>query len=68
MSEEKKFLVLEFKDGSKKELELSKAIHMAPGLKSFINLEALPDGTYKLVWTGDLIPDFTQLLTISVKS
>ena len=62
----KRSIVIKFKDGTEKELELSKATGVKVE-KGFINLEELKDGTWRLVWNELLIPDFSQVVSWVVK-
>ena len=52
--------------GLGKELEISKAIAINADIPTVLNLEQLPDGTYKLLYNAKVIPDFTQLEAIEV--
>lgn len=47
-------------DGLEKELVLSKATAVRTD-KQMIHLDQLPDGTWRLIYNANLIPDFTKL-------
>lgn len=62
----KRSIVLVLKDGTTKELVLSKATAIkAPTGR--LNLDELPDGTWRLLWNEDLLKDFSQLERIDIK-
>jgi len=42
------------------ELELSKATAVKTN-KNMIHLDQLPDGTWRLIYNGNMIPDFTKV-------
>lgn len=62
----KRSVVIKLKDGTEKELELSKAV-MIKTDKNFINLEQLKDGKWRLIWNEDLIPDFSQVESLEIR-
>jgi hypothetical protein len=51
--------------GTGVELELSKVVSVNID-KPMINLEQLPDGTWRLIYTKSLIEDFTQVEAFEV--
>lgn len=62
----KRSVVIKLKDGTEKELELSKAT-MIDTDKNFINLEQLKDGKWRLIWNKSLIPDFSQVESLEIR-
>ena len=46
-------------------LELSKATAVRTKNK-MIHLDELPDGTWRLIWNGDMIPDFTKVKALKI--
>ena len=47
------------------ELEISKAVAINSPKKMF-NLEELPDGTYRLIWSKDLVENFSEIIGIDI--
>jgi hypothetical protein len=47
------------------ELELSKATAVKTD-KQMIHLDKLPDGTWRLIYNANLIPDFTKLESLKI--
>jgi len=47
------------------ELELSKATAVRTD-KQMIHLDQLPDGTWRLIYNSNLIPDFTQVESFKI--
>jgi hypothetical protein len=62
----KRSIVIEMKDGTRKELELSKATMIKSPLK-FLNLEQMKDGKWRLVWSESLIDDFSKVVSLHVQ-
>lgn len=60
MSNPKRSLVIKYKDGSIKELELSRAT-LVKTEDQFMRLDQLKDGTWRLIWSEGLIKDFSQV-------
>lgn len=58
----KRSIVLE---GIGTELVLSKATAVKTD-KQMIHLDQLPDGTWRLIYNANLIPDFTQLKSMNI--
>lgn len=56
----KRSVIIKFKDGSSKELELGRAT-LVKVEKPFLNLEQLKDGKWRLIWSEGLIEDFSQV-------
>lgn len=52
-------------EGLDLELQLSKAASPRTG-KKFIHLDELPDGTWRLLYSPDLIPDFTKVEALRI--
>lgn len=52
-------------EGTDIELELSKATAIKTS-KSMIHLDKLDDGTWRLIYDGNLIPDFTKVDCLKV--
>jgi hypothetical protein len=59
-SNPKRSLVIKYKDGSTKELELSRAT-LVKTEDQFMRLDQLKDGKWRLVWSEGLIKDFSQV-------
>lgn len=65
----KRAIEIEFLDGTKKELEIGKAVAMTPqsddnGGK--IYLERMKDGKWRLFYTEDVIEDFSKVKGFNV--
>ncbi|KKM88919.1 hypothetical protein LCGC14_1253830 [marine sediment metagenome] len=52
-------------EGLDTELELSKATAVRTQ-KQMIHLDQLPDGTWRLIYNLDLIPDFTKVKSFKI--
>ncbi len=52
-------------DGLDQELVLSKATAIKTE-KNMIHLDQLPDGTWRLVYNANMIPDFTKLTSLTI--
>lgn len=52
-------------EGTGEELELSKATTVRTD-KRMIHLDELPDGTWRLIWNADMIPDFTKIEALTI--
>jgi hypothetical protein len=52
-------------DGTGIELPLSKATAVKTG-KKMIHIDELPDGTWRLIYSQELIPDFTKISAFRV--
>ena len=52
-------------DGTEIELELSKATAVKT-TKQMIHLDQLPDGTWRLIYNSNLIPDFTKVKAFTI--
>jgi len=48
------------KDGSYKELELSKATSIKSDLE-MLHLDGLPDGSWRLIFSKDIVEDFSKI-------
>lgn len=46
-------------------LELSKATAVKTK-QNMIHLDELPDGTWRLIYNGDMIPDFTKVIGFKI--
>ena len=62
----KRSIVIRMKDGSKKELELSKATLVKSPLP-FLNLDQMKDGKWRLIWSESLVSDFSQVVSLEVQ-
>lgn len=62
----KRSLILKFNDGSEKELVISKAT-MVKLPTGRLNIDEMNDGTYRILWNEELVPDFSKLDRIEVK-
>jgi len=47
------------------DLELSKATSVKTD-KNMIHLDQLPDGTWRLIYNGNMIPDFTKVQSFKI--
>lgn len=61
----KRSLKINFKDGTSKELIISKATSVKTS-KSMFNLDQLKDGTWRMIWDESTIPDFSQVEGFSI--
>ena len=61
----KREIVLKFKDGSEKRLELSVATKLKIDA-GMLNFDRMKDGRWRMIWSEDLIDDFTQLDRIEI--
>jgi hypothetical protein len=52
-------------EGTDTVLELSKATAIKTD-KNMIHLDQLPDGTWRLIYNGNLIPDFTKVKSLKI--
>ena len=52
-------------EGLDLELELSKATAVKTD-KNMIHLDQLPNGTWRLIYNGKMIPDFTKLTSLTI--
>lgn len=52
-------------DGLDQILELSKATAVKTD-KQMIHLDQLPNGTWRLIYNGNMIPDFTKLTALTI--
>jgi len=52
-------------EGTGEELILSKATAVKTS-KRMIHLDELPDGTWRLIYNGNMIPDFTKVEALRV--
>lgn len=52
-------------DGLDKELVLSKATAVKTE-KQMIHLDQLPDGTWRLIYNANMIPNFTKLKSMTI--
>lgn len=59
-------LVVELEDGSEMRLQLSRAT-MVRSAKQMIHLDRLDDGTWRLIWSGGTIPDFTTVKNLRME-
>lgn len=65
----KRAIEIEFKDGSTKELEIGKVVAMngsSEHTSGKIYLEQMKDGKWRLLYTEDVIEDFTQVKGFNV--
>jgi hypothetical protein len=51
--------------GTEHVLELSKATAIKTS-KNMIHLDQLDDGTWRLIYNGNMIPDFTKVVALTV--
>lgn len=65
MPEPKRSIRINFKDGSFKDLVLSKATSVKTQ-NQMIYLDKLQDDSWRLIWNETLIPDFTQVVNLEV--
>lgn len=61
----KRIIRINKKDGSFTDLQLARAVSVKTQ-NEMINLEKLPDGTWRLIWNESLIPDFTEVVNFEV--
>ena len=61
----KRAIKLNFTDGTSEELVLSKATLIKTN-KEMLNLEKLDNGTWRLIWSEGLIPDFSKLVNLEI--
>ena len=59
-------VVVELEDGSELKLQLSRAT-MVRSAKQMIHLDRLDDGTWRLIWSGVTIPDFTAVRSLRME-
>lgn len=52
-------------EGTDLVLELSKATAVKTTTR-MIHLDELPDGTWRLIWNGNMIPDFTKVQALKI--
>jgi hypothetical protein len=52
-------------NGINKELELSKAVSVKTN-KQMIHLDQLSDGSWRLIYNSELIPDFTKVKNFEI--
>ena len=52
-------------DGLDLELPLSKATAVKTD-KRMIHLDELPDGSWRLIYNGNMIPDFSKLVSMTI--
>lgn len=52
-------------EGTGQVLEISKATAVKTA-KNMIYLDELNDGTWRLIWNGNMIPDFTKVKSIKI--
>ena len=52
-------------EGTDTVLELSKATAVKTD-QNMIHLDELPDGTWRLIYNGNLIPDFTKIKSLKI--
>lgn len=52
-------------EGTEHELVLSKATAVRTN-KRMIHLDELPDGTWRLIYNGDMIPDFSKVEALTI--
>jgi hypothetical protein len=52
-------------EGLNQVLELSKATAVKTD-KNMIHLDQLQDGTWRLIYNGNMIPDFTKLTSLTI--
>jgi hypothetical protein len=61
-----KSINIEFDDGTVKELEVGKVIAMNSNQGGKIYLEELNDKKWRLLYTEDIIPDFSKVMGFNV--
>ena len=61
----KREIVIRLKDGSEKRLELSKATKLKMDA-SLIHLDKLKDGTWRLIWSEDIVDKFSDIDYIDI--
>lgn len=62
----KRALVIVYKDGSTKELELSKATSIKADIGMF-HMDKLPDGKWRLTFTNEIANEFKDVERIDIK-
>jgi hypothetical protein len=62
----KRSIIINFKDGTQKELQLSKATKLNCDA-SMLHLDKLKDDTWRLIWSKDLIDDFSQVVGFEIR-
>lgn len=62
----KRAIVIKFKDGTEKELVLSKATQIDTK-KQMLHLDQRADGTWLLVWTKGLINEFMEVSGFDIR-
>ena len=61
----KRSIRINYKDGSFQDLELSRAASVKTS-QSMINIDRMKDGTWRLIYDDNLIPDFTQVVNLEI--
>lgn len=61
----KKEIVIKFNDGTEKILELSKATKLKID-SGMMHLDRLKDGTWRLIWSEDLVDKFSEIDYIDI--
>lgn len=65
MLKEKRSVKINFKDGSSQELVLSKATSVKTDAE-FLHFDKMKDGTWRLIYNPNMIPDFTQVVNLEI--
>lgn len=52
-------------EGTDQELELSRATAVRTS-KKMIHLDELPDGTWRLIYNAEMIPDFSKVKSLTI--
>lgn len=65
MKQNKRKIRIEFMDGSNTDLELSKATSVNTK-QQMLHLDKLNDGTWRLIYNEELIPDFSKIVGFKV--
>jgi hypothetical protein len=61
----KREIIIKLKDGSEKRLELSKATKLKMDA-SLLHLDKLKDGTWRLIWSEDIVDQFSDIDFIDI--
>ena len=61
----KRSVIIRFKDGSEKELVLSKATAIRADI-GMMHLDKMPDGTWRLIFSDDIVKDFSTVESLII--
>jgi hypothetical protein len=59
-------LVIEFKDGTNKDLLISKATRIKSKEVGMLHFDKLSDGTWRLTFSDDITEDFSKIVSFSI--